>query len=242
MIPDVTDDDLQVGEMLSHDEHNIYRSVVERWIYLATKTSLDLALTASALGSHVAKPRQTHMSLARRGLQYLNARKQKIFILKPRGFKSNQGTHRCQLGIIDGTQQTESHGNSCVLRRSCNLHQQLHSKASDAQFIRILDRGVVRGLSSNPMVKTSIKRVRCRTRTYKDSSRKYGRNHEGNRRPRKTLCQKTISISVIIMLWTCRTSATFDSYRYPPNKWEPSFWQKRMVEKNLMRWLCIRNV
>lgn len=82
------DDDLQVGEMLSNEEHHNYRSVVGSLIYLVTKSSSGLARIETVLGSHITAPRQTDMLLAKRALRMQNTVKQKMLILKPEA--SNQ--------------------------------------------------------------------------------------------------------------------------------------------------------
>lgn len=56
--PHIADDGLQVDEMLSHEQHYYYMSMLENLYYLETKTGAEFALTASAFGVHDATPRQ----------------------------------------------------------------------------------------------------------------------------------------------------------------------------------------
>lgn len=73
--PDESNDKLQAGEMLYHEEHHKYRSMVGSIVYLERKTHPDLALTSSTLRSHVPTLRNTHVPLAKRALRYLSATK-----------------------------------------------------------------------------------------------------------------------------------------------------------------------
>lgn len=76
-------EDAEDSVKLVIQEESMYISKVGSFLYIVTRSRPDVAVAKSMLASYVDKPRERHMTIARRVLRYLIGTKGKMLLLKP---------------------------------------------------------------------------------------------------------------------------------------------------------------